>query len=152
MWHHALGAIVFYETLLYMDFCVVYGTMLLFTEVSTIFTSARYFLYTHDLGTSNYYYANGIILFFVFLIGRLYYQVYITFALGVPYLVKESELGKIEPLSYFVILQMACIVVGSLVLNFYWFYLMCKMIARILKRLIWPKNENEESIELVRAD
>jgi hypothetical protein len=48
--------------------------------------------------------------------------------------------------------QMAAIVVGSLLLNFYWFYLMCKMIIRVLGRMIFPKRENIETIELVKAD
>ena len=104
MWHHVLGAFVFYETLLYMDFCVVFGTMLLFTEISTIFTSIRYFLYVHDLSASLWYYGNAATTFFVFLIGRLYYQVYITFVLGVPGLYEQVGAGKIQPLKLFIIL------------------------------------------------
>lgn len=73
LWHHALGAFVFYETLIFMDFCVVFGTMLLFTECSTFFLSVRYFLYTHDMTSSLWYYANVAVMFVVFLVGRLYY-------------------------------------------------------------------------------
>lgn len=47
---------------------------------------------------------------------------------------------------------MAAIVVGSLILNFYWFFLMCKMIFRVLGRMIFPKKDNVETIELVKAD
>lgn len=47
---------------------------------------------------------------------------------------------------------MAFIVIASLILNFYWFYLMCKMIVRVLGRMICPKREKEEVIELVNAD
>jgi len=47
---------------------------------------------------------------------------------------------------------MACIVIGSLILNFYWFYLMVKMIARVLGRMLCPKKEREDNIELVNAD
>jgi len=48
--------------------------------------------------------------------------------------------------------QMALIVVASLILNFYWFYLMCKMIIRVLGRMLFPKKDQEDSIELVKAD
>lgn len=47
---------------------------------------------------------------------------------------------------------MVCIVIGSLILNFYWFYLMVKMIARVLGRMLCPKKEREDNIELVNAD
>lgn len=73
LWHHALGAFVFYETLLFMDFCLVFGTMLLFIECSTIFMSIRYFLYTHDMSNTMWYYANVAVMFLVFLFGRLVY-------------------------------------------------------------------------------
>ena len=88
MWHHALGAFVFYETLLFMDFCVVFGTMLLFTEVSTIFMSIRYLLYVHDMSSTIWYYGNVVVMFLVYLIGRLYYQVYISIVLGLPFVAK----------------------------------------------------------------
>lgn len=52
----------------------------------------------------------------------------------------------------FIVLQMAFIVIASLILNFYWFYLMCKMIFRVLGRMLCPKRDKEEAIELVRAD
>jgi hypothetical protein len=152
LWHHALGAFVFYETLLFMDFCVVFGTMLLFTEISTFFLAIRYFLYTHDLSQSFWYYGNVVVTFFVFLIGRLYYQIYISLYLGVPFLYDEVEQGKIRPMKMFIVLQMAFIVIASLILNFYWFYLMCKMIFRVLGRMLCPKKDKEEAIELVRAD
>lgn len=66
---------------------------------------------------------------------------------------QEVEAGKIKPIKMLIIIQMAAIVVGSLILNFYWFYLMCKMIIRVLSRLICPKRDkHDESIELVSAD
>lgn len=49
-------------------------------------------------------------------------------------------------------MQMFAIVIASLILNFYWFYLMCKMIVRVLGRIIFPKRHKEESVELVNAD
>lgn len=77
---------------------------------------------------------------------------YISIWLGVPFVLKEIDEGKIGLVESLVLAQMACIVVGSLVLNFYWFYLMIKMIARVLGRMICPKKESEDIIELVNAD
>jgi hypothetical protein len=63
-----LGAFVFYETLIFMDFCLVFGTMLLFIEGSTIFMAVRYFLYTHDMSDSIWYYLNVGVMFITFLV------------------------------------------------------------------------------------
>jgi len=143
---------VFYETVIFMDFCVVFGTMLLFTECSTFFLAIRYFLYTHELSNSISYYMNALVMFFVFLVGRLYYQIYISFILGIPFVYDKAEWDKLKPLPVFILLQMGAIVVASLILNFYWFWLMCKMFVRVIGRALFPKQTNEEAIELVKAD
>lgn len=72
--------------------------------------------------------------------------------MGLPFVAKEIDEGKIGLLQGCVLAQMACIVVGSLILNFYWFYLMVKMILRVLSRMFCPKKEREDNIELVNAD
>ena len=56
-----------------MDFMVVFGVMLLFTEISTIFVSIRWLLYKHNLNDTMAYNVNGIIAFFTFLVFRLAY-------------------------------------------------------------------------------
>ena len=45
---------------------------------------------------------------------------------------------------------MSLIVLASVVLNFYWFYLMCKMIYRVLSRMVAPSKE--EKVELIKMD
>ena len=49
---------------------------------------------------------------------------------------------------------MAIMVILSVVLNSYWMWLMIKMIARVIKRAIYPPTEEDptEKIELVKAD
>jgi hypothetical protein len=135
LWHHLLGAIVYYETLMYMDFCTVFGTMLLFTEISTIFLSIRYLLYTHDMSQSMWYYANVSITFILFLTARLYFQCYISFVIGLPYAIDQAEKDHVSYTKGLMIIQMSMIVLASIILNFYWFYLMCKMIYRVLSRM-----------------
>ena len=51
-----------------------------------------------------------------------------------------------------VITEMAIMVVLSIVLNSYWFILMVNMMIRMIKKLQAPKENNEEKIELVKAD
>lgn len=152
-WHHALGAIVFYETVLFMDFCVVFGTMLLFIEGSTFFLALRYFLYTHDLSSSIWYYINVVAMFLTFLLMRIYFMIYISIWLGLPFVYSKAEWKELEPIQVAILAQMGAIVVGSLILNFYWFWLMCKMIWRVAGRALFPKKKKDrESIELVKAD
>ena len=48
---------------------------------------------------------------------------------------------------------MAIMVILSMALNSYWFILMVKMIVRVIKRALAPKQEdNIEKIELIKAD
>ena len=63
----------FYQTLYFMDFMVVFGVMLLFTEVSTTYVAIRWILYKHKMDKTMAYNVNGIVAFFTFLIFRLAY-------------------------------------------------------------------------------
>ena len=89
--HHLVAAGTFYQTLYFMDFMVVFGVMLLFIEVSTIFVSVRWLLYKHHMSKSPLYAINAIMMFLFFLFGRLIYQFYITFWIGAPWILKEYE-------------------------------------------------------------
>ena len=51
-----------------------------------------------------------------------------------------------------VVTEMAIMVILSIVLNSYWFILMINMIIRMIKKLQAPKDKDEETIELVKAD
>lgn len=135
-----------------MDFMVVFGVMLLFIEISTIFLSVRWLLFTHGHGDSPVYKINGILSFFVFLLGRVIYQFYIVFFIGVDWVYWEYMRKNLTPYKACVITEMAIMVVLSIVLNSYWFILMVNMMIRMIKKLQAPKENNEEKIELVKAD
>ena len=47
---------------------------------------------------------------------------------------------------------MTVMVILSLVLNLYWFYLMINMIFRLLGRMKQTEDEENENVELVKAD
>ena len=90
--------------------------------------------------------------FFVFLLGRVIYQFYIVFFIGVDWVYWEYMRKNLTLYKACVITEMAIMVVLSIVLNSYWFILMVKMIIRMIKKLQAPKENNEEKIELVKAD
>ena len=82
--HHIIAAGTFYQTLYFMNFMVVFGVMLLFTEISTTYVAMRWLLYKHDMGSSRTYGANAVFMFIFFLFGRLIYQTYIVFWIAIP--------------------------------------------------------------------
>lgn len=87
--HHLVATATFYQTLYFMDFMVIFGVMLLFIEISTIFVSLRWLLFTHGLGDSFSYKVNGLISFIAFLLGRIIYQFYIVIFIGVDWVYWE---------------------------------------------------------------
>jgi len=58
---------------------VVFGVLLLFTEVSTVFLSLRWLLHTHGMGESKWYAVNALAMFFSFLTCRVGFQMYTVF-------------------------------------------------------------------------
>ena len=152
--HHIIATTTFYQTLYFMDFMTVFGTMLLFVEVSTVFVSMRWLLFTHRLSESKWYGINALMMFFSFLIVRVIFQFYMIFWHASGWIYEEYGKKNISVYQGFVITQMAIMVVLSFVLNAYWFYLMVKMITRVIKRVLSPPKEDEhlETVELVKAD
>ena len=51
-----------------------------------------------------------------------------------------------------VVLELYIMVFLSIALNLYWFYLMVKMMLRVLARIRQTEEEKQENIELVKAD
>ena len=147
-----MATATFYQTLYFMDFMVVFGVMLLFIEVSTIFISFRWLLFTHGLGESMLYKVNALVSFFMFLLGRVVYQFYIVICIGAEWVYWEYMRKNLTPYKALVITEMAIMVVLSIVLNSYWFMLMVNMMIRTIKKLTASKENNEEKIELVKAD
>ena len=69
--HHIIAIVTFSGTLVFMNFTVVFGVMLLFVEVSTPFICIRWLIYCHGAQRSPWNMANSVLIFFTFLIGRL---------------------------------------------------------------------------------
>ena len=90
--------------------------------------------------------------FFTFLIGRVIYQIYIVFAIAIDWVYWEYMKKNLTLYKALVVTEMAIMVILSIVLNSYWFILMINMIIRMIKKLQAPKDKDEETIELVKAD
>ena len=117
-----------------MNYMVVFGVMLVFQEISTTYVAVRWLLYKHNMGRSMAYFMNAFFMFVFFMLGRLVYQIYITFVIAGPKF--EAELSH-RSCGYFegmVIAEMFTVCALSIVLNLYWMYLMVKMIIRVMTR------------------
>ena len=115
-----------------MDFMVVFGTMLLFMEISTIFLNLRYLLFTHGYAHTKWYAANAVLMFLTFLFGRLIYQIYICVMYMGDWVYHEYMKKNLTFYQGTVITEMAIMVILSIVLNSYWMLLMIKMIVRVI--------------------
>ena len=137
--HHAIAILTFYETAFYLDWMMIFGCLLLFVEISTIFLSLRTLMFNHGYDKIMFYNLNSILLFFTFLFGRVIYQVAITFMLALPKLYDEVDKKSMTYLKMAVCLQLALMVFGSIALNLYWFILMINTVMRALKRMSQPE-------------
>lgn len=151
--HHIIATVTFYQTLYFMDFLVVFGVMLLFMEISTLFVSMRWLLYTHGYAQSKWYALNAIMMFVTFLLGRLVYQIYILVGFGADWIYAEYMKKNLTLYTWTVITEMAVMVLLSILLNSYWMLLMIKMMARVIRRAMVTKSvEPIENVELIKAD
>ena len=130
-----VAAATFYQTLYFMDFMIVFGVMLLFIEISTIFICLRWLLFAHGKGDSMIYKVNALISFFMFLLGRIIFQFYIVFWFGVDWVYWEYNRKNLTIYKATVITEMAIMVILSIALNAHWFILMVQMLIRTIKKL-----------------
>lgn len=122
--HHLIAVVTFYATLVFMNFLTVFGVMLLFVEISTIFVCFRYLIYTHKLQRTCWNNLNSLCVFVTFLFGRLLYQIFILSGYAYPLLIKyvyEEENLPWWKVSLIVEIYVATSI--SATMNSYWMYL-----------------------------
>ena len=151
MAHHVVAIVTFYQTLSFMDFAVVFGVMLLVVEVSTIFMNVRWLLFEHGYGQSTAYAVNAILLFVAFILTRIIYMPYIL-VLCSGYIYDEYGKKQVGIYKGFVITELVIMVTLSMVLNGYWFMLMCKMICRVIGKALKKPTDDIEKVELIKND
>ena len=72
-----------------MNWMMIFGCMLLFIEISSVFVSARTLLWYHGMQSSLIYNINGIICLIMFFLSRIVYQIGITLIMGLPYYIRD---------------------------------------------------------------
>ena len=133
--HHIISILTFYETAFFMNWMMIFGCMLLFVEVSTIFVSARSLMFFHGMQGTLIYNINVAVAFFFFFFGRVVYQIGITAFMGLPWWYVDVTSDKTGSVETFVLIQLAVLVLGSIALNLHWFALLVNTARRALKRM-----------------
>lgn len=87
--HHIIAILTFYETAFYLDWMMIFGCLLLFVEISTIFLNTRTLMFYHGYDKCLWYNLNAVFTFVTFLFGRVIYQIGITFFMAIPHLYDE---------------------------------------------------------------
>ena len=72
-----------------MNWMMIFGCMLLFIEISSVFVSARTLLWYHGMQSSLIYNINGVICLIMFFLSRIVYQIGITLIMGLPYYIRD---------------------------------------------------------------
>ena len=72
-----------------MNWMMIFGCMLLFIEISSVFVSARTLLWYHGMQASLIYNINGIVCLIMFFLSRIVYQIGITLIMGLPYYIRD---------------------------------------------------------------
>ena len=121
--HHIISVVTFLGTLVFMNFTVVFGVMLLFVEVSTTYICIRWLLYTHRLHRTCCQTVNTILCFLTFLLGRLIYQVFILFAYGYPKLGAMFDDLNMPWYQVTLVVEMTLAITVSALMNTYWMFL-----------------------------
>ena len=121
------------------DFTLVFGVVLLFMEVTSVFTSGRWLMFEHGVpGGSWQQSLNSVFLFFSFLLCRVAFETYVFVRAGLPYIGSvffDSAAPKHFSSGYKVMLFfMGLSVLVNYALNWYWLYLILMQVARIIKR------------------
>ena len=94
--HHSIAILTFYETAYFMNWMMIFGCMLLFIEISTIFLSLRTLMFYHGYDKCAFYNINALLTFFTFLFGRVIYQIYISVFLAFPRLYADLGTDKMS--------------------------------------------------------
>lgn len=121
--HHIIATFTGYATLVFMNYAVVIGVLLLFTEISTTYVSLRWMIYTHKADKSTCGIINTVTLFFTFLFGRLIYQLWLVFLYGLPKLINSFETETMEWWEVTLILEISVAIFVSIIMNCFWMYL-----------------------------
>jgi len=135
--HHLVGIIPFALGRLHSEL-LYYGSMIILTELSTPFVNNRWFIFVTTKYTnadmSKEDIVNGILIWFAFVIARIYWQ---------PYMLYNMYLDSEEIMKghWYVhtIVTFGCVV--ACILSYFWFYKITKGVVKKLNQIYGKKKE-----------
>lgn len=134
--HHFLSVFTWYSTLFFMNFTVAGACAILFVEVSTIFVSFRWLLYTHKLQDTVLMPINTVLVFLSFLFGRTIYMWFLCSKYIWPLLIKEFGTVDLRWWQALLVVEQLLATTMSALLNTYWMWLIVKQVVRVIQRLL----------------
>ena len=134
--HHVIAFGNYYLAFWQQDFTVTVGAAFLFLEISTPFVQMRWLYFHHGLtGAALLQNINTLLLFFFFIFGRVFVQLYIVWEYAIDWLALTWFHKEGVPELYKAILvEMAIAVLINMILNFYWSFLIVRQVWRMFTR------------------
>lgn len=127
---------------------MVFGSVLLIMEISTIFANARWLSLETKMKGKFLPIINSILLFTTYFVSRMIFHNWWSVMYGYPYFFEfmvsisndqiRENLHKSPLVFRFAAFFMATVNFMSQLLNLYWFYLICKQVKRNVKKLMNP--------------
>jgi len=108
--------------------------MFIFLEISTPFVCMRWLLFHHDFKGSHFQDVNSALLFFSFIFGRVFMQMYLVVGFAASWLWMMFTSSDVDFLYKAFLFEMMSAVLINVVLNFYWSWLIIKSVWRMLTR------------------
>lgn len=142
--HHIVALVSFFLTFYFMNYTLVFGVMVLFTEISSAYISMRWLFYTHSSGNSTYSKLNTFWAAITFFLGRLVFQNCILFAMGTPLYFEQWKSGTLTWFGGFILIEFGLAISASTLMNCFWMYLIVLTVSRMLKRSSDDQEEDEQ--------
>lgn len=134
--HHFLSVFTWYSTLFFMNFTVAGACAILFVEISTVFVSLRWLLYTHKLHDTILMPINTVCSVITFLFGRTIYMWVLCGKYLWPLLINEFKTVDLRWWQVLLLVEQFIAVTLSAFLNTYWMWLIVKQASRVVQRLM----------------
>ena len=144
--HHIIGfQTMFCAVAWKQDFTVTVAVVFSFLEVSTPFVCIRWFMFKHGIGSGTCLQTlNTLLLFFFFIFGRVFVQIYAVIWYTIPWLKGMLfEKGGVELAYKLLLIELFLAVLANVALNFWWSYLITAQVVRTITR----GEDNEFSVD-----
>jgi len=134
--HHVLGFQTMYCALIPFNMPIVFGSAMLWLEISTVFVAFRWMMFFHDVqGSDCRQSVNTFFLAISFIFGRTVFQLVAVHKAALPFMYATFFLEKGSSIWYLALIAEFFIAVAiNVIMNCYWSYLCVYQIVRIFLR------------------